>query len=206
MQAKWLKQSGSDEVIIVFGGWAIGPSSLAHLSGSQDVLYVDDYRLLSALPQLSDYKLKTLVAYSFGVAAAAHWLTKYPDVFDRKVAINGSPTPVDRRLGIPPVIFKRTKEGLSQDSFQSFLILCFGAEQPHTDINVEARQAELQAVEDRGAAKTPQFDGTWISTEDRIFPSANLERAFADQADRTTSIAAPHVPFAHWSSWDEVIQ
>ncbi len=206
MQFRWLQRNDSDRVIVCFGGWAIGTSALVQLNSQRDVLYVDDFRTLSELPDLSAYHHKTLFAFSFGVAAAAHWLQSFADPFDQKVAMNGSASPVDRRLGIPPAIFTRTKEGLSAETFQSFLSLCHGTLQPEMQIDVDARQAELAAVEMRGAAAAPDFDRIWISTEDRIFPATNLRRAFDAQSAHVREIKAPHVPFASFETWEQLIQ
>ena len=146
MQVRWLKQSAdASGIIVIFGGWAIGSGVLSHLEGDQDLLFVDDYRTLdSDLPDLSAYSQRTAVAWSFGVAAFAHWLAGRPDIFNRKVAITGSLSPVDRRLGIPPVVFERTVQGLTEESYQGFLALCFGETQPRQDIDVDARRAELE--------------------------------------------------------------
>lgn len=205
MQSAWLKYNGHSELIVVFGGWALGPEMFRHLSGPEDVLFVDDYRDLDGLPNFSTYQNRTAVAFSFGVAAIAHLDSAARDQFDRTVAINGSPIPVDRRMGIPPVVYQKTLEGLSHDSFQSFAALCYGEDQPDTPIDVAARAEELEAVRNRGAADCPTFDRVWISQKDRIFPPANLARAFGGQEDVIRSIDAPHVPFSAWDSWQEII-
>lgn len=205
MKSVWLKQDGHRDLIVIFGGWALGAGMFAHLSGSEDVLFVDDYRELDNLPNLSAYQNRTAVAFSFGVAAFAHLDSATRDQFDRTVAINGSPAPVDRRMGIPPVVYKKTRDGLSHESFQNFTALCYGEDQPDIPIDLAARAAELEAVQDRGTADCPIFNRIWISQKDRIFPPANLARAFAGQEDIIRSIDAPHVPIAAWDSWQEVI-
>lgn len=205
MQSVWLKHNGHSDLIVIFGGWALGAEMFRHLAGPGDVLFVDDYRDLDGLPDLSNYQHRTAVAYSFGVAAFAHLDASVRDQFDRSVAINGSPAPVDRRLGIPPVVFQKTLDGLSQASFQSFAALCYGESQPNLEFDVAARAAELATVQQRGAADCPTFDRIWISQKDRIFPPANLARAFGGQEDVIRSIDAPHVPFTAWDSWQEVV-
>ncbi|SHG82451.1 pimeloyl-ACP methyl esterase BioG family protein [Cognatishimia maritima] len=204
MQARWLQRNDANDVLVCFGGWAIGAEPLQPLKTDTDVLFVDDYRDLVALPDLSGYTTRTVVAYSFGVAAFAHWLQANEDPFDRKIAINGSPTPIDRRLGIHPKIFARTCEHLSHETFQDFVALCYGEPQPEQLIDIAARHAELLAVAARGPAPSPDFDRIWISSEDRIFPAANLNAVFRPQAARIQQIDASHVPFEHWQSWDEV--
>lgn len=205
MQPVWLKQNGHSDLIVIFGGWVLGAEMFRHLAGPEDVLFVDDYRDLDGLPDFSAYKHRTAVAYSFGVSAFAHLDEAVRAKFDRCIAINGSPAPVDRRKGIPPVVFQKTLDGLTEKSFQSFAALCYGESQPNQKIDIDARKAELRAVQQRGAANCPAFDRIWISQKDRIFPPANLTRAFAGQEENIRSIDAPHVPFAAWDSWREVI-
>ncbi|MDC0738454.1 DUF452 family protein [Cognatishimia sp. SS12] len=205
MQCRWLHQDDANQVIVVFGGWALGPGLFAHLAGACDVLYVDDYRTLAPLPDLSKYTQRSLIAYSFGVAAFGHWQAQYQGQFDQKIAINGSLTPVHRREGIPPAIFQATHDGLSQESFQEFVTLCFGTEQPHHAIDTAARRAELAAVAARGPAPNPGFDAALISTADRIFPAANLRRAWAGHGAAPIEVDAPHVPFARWDKWVDLL-
>jgi pimeloyl-[acyl-carrier protein] methyl ester esterase len=213
MQVRWLKQgAGRDEVIVVFGGWAIGSQCFAHLTGGQDVLFVDDYRdLTGELPDLSAYARRRLVAWSFGVAAFGHWQSELGQLgrrmaFDSRVAVNGSLTPVHPKTGIPPRVFRQTEAGLSEASFQDFLTHSFNAPQPWQSFDAALHHAELLAVEARGAAPTCAWDRIWISGQDRIFPAQNLERAWADQPDAIRRIDAPHVAFAAWSAWQELWQ
>ncbi|MEC8573421.1 MAG: pimeloyl-ACP methyl esterase BioG family protein, partial [Pseudomonadota bacterium] len=164
MEIRWLKQNKAADVIVVFGGWAVGPDVFAHLAGPQDLLFASDYRNLDAeLPDLSGYQNVTLVAWSFGVAAYAHWQKDRTDPFDRKIAVNGTLAPVDEARGIPPAVLAKTAEGLSEQSFAQFLRRTFNAPQPPRSIDVEARRAELHAVAARGAAPAVAFDQVWLS-------------------------------------------
>ncbi|WP_164660176.1 pimeloyl-ACP methyl esterase BioG family protein [Tropicibacter sp. Alg240-R139] len=207
MKTNWLQQSNTaDEVIVIFGGWALGAAPFDHLHGPQDVLFVQDYRdFMTALPDLSSYARATLVAYSFGVASYAHWQATHPDPFDRKVAINGTCTPVNRVTGIPPVALSKTIETLSPQAYQLFLARCYGVKQESAEIDVDARKAELIAIGERGDASVVAFDQIWISSADKIMPAANQLRGWQGQENRVTQIDAPHVPFACWSNWQEVI-
>ncbi|MFW8636254.1 pimeloyl-ACP methyl esterase BioG family protein [Cribrihabitans pelagius] len=205
MEFRWLKQESADEAIVVFGGWAIGPEVFAHLEGPEDILFASDYRDLRAgLPDLSGYQRVRLLAWSFGVASYAHWQQGRADPFAAKVAVNGSLQPVSRAAGIPPVTFRRTAETLSLNSYQQFLSHAFGAPQPAQMLDVEARRAELLAVEQRGDAPRLRLDRIWISGADRIFPPASLARAWAGQPVRR--IEAPHVPFVQFTAWEELFQ
>jgi biotin synthesis protein BioG len=204
MEVRWLKQGSSAEAIVVFGGWAVGSKVFAHLAGDQDVLFVNDYRDLNAdLPDLGAYTRVSLLAWSFGVAAYGHWQQRRVDCFDRKVAVNGSLTPVCRERGIPPVAMKKTIETLSPDAYQLFQTRVFGTRQPVAAIDVAARREELLAVQERGAAPDPGFDHIWISSRDKIFPPANLARAWEGQQLR--SCVASHMPFDQFATWEELL-
>jgi pimeloyl-[acyl-carrier protein] methyl ester esterase len=205
VQQRWLKrQSGATELIVVFGGWAIGPAVFSHLTTSADLLYLSDYTSLEYdLPDFSAYQSRSLVAWSFGVASYGHWQQGRPDPFSRKVALNGSMAPADRQTGIAPKVLQKTIDTLSQDSFQVFLNRCFNAPQPHHPVDVPARRAELIAIQARGSAATDlSWDRVWISGKDRIFSPANMKRAWPGA---TLLPDAAHVPFSTWSSWDEVL-
>ncbi|MEP2718249.1 pimeloyl-ACP methyl esterase BioG family protein [Pseudophaeobacter sp.] len=212
MQYRWIRKSQTPvlgpgprrEAIVVFGGWAVGPEVFTHLAGDQDVLFIQDYRSLEMdLPDLSGYAHVSLLAWSFGVAAYGHWQAGRADPFDRKVAVNGSLSPVDRDTGIPPVALRKTIKTLSTESYQLFLSRAFGSAQPAAVTDVEARKAELLAVEARGPAPDPGFDRVWISSRDKIFPPANLARAWAGQGMRQCE--APHMPFAAFASWQALL-
>ncbi|MBO9442834.1 DUF452 family protein [Phaeobacter italicus] len=205
MEIRWLKQNKAADVIVVFGGWAVGPDVFAHLAGPQDLLFASDYRNLDAeLPDLSGYQNVTLVAWSFGVAAYAHWQKDRTNPFDRKIAVNGTLAPVDEARGIPPAVLAKTAEGLSEQSFAQFLRRTFNAPQPPRSIDVEARRAELHAVAARGAAPAVAFDQVWLSGRDRIFPPVNQHRAWDGATQRELPTAA-HAPFDQFDSWQGVI-
>lgn len=204
MEMRWLNQTGAAEAIVIFGGWAVGPEVFAHLEGEQDVLFVSDYRDLNAdLPDLSGYDSTSLLAWSFGVASYAHWQQGRLDPFARKVAVNGTLTPVDRTCGIPPVAMQKTIETLSPETYQLFVSRVFGARQPIAEIEVDARRQELLAVQARAGAPDPGFDQILISQKDKIFPAANMRRAWDGR--QIQEITAAHMPFDRFSSWQELL-
>lgn len=204
MQFEWAKRDNNKNIIVVFGGWAVGFAPLAHLEGDVDVLFVSDFRDIDAdLPDLGAYENKSLVAFSFGVAGYAHWQAIHTDPFSFKVAINGTVTPVDRQSGIPPVIMQKTIDALDPNSLQVFLMRCFGEKQPFFDADIAALKEELETVLQRGAAATIDFDKVIISDKDRIFLSANLKRAYQNRD--VVCVPGPHIPFGAWSRWEEVL-
>lgn len=195
MTSQWLTQKGAPYLVLIFGGWALGPAPFSAPTGDQDVLFVEDYRNLDLpTPDQSTYKTVSILAYSFGIASALHWLDRAGFAPDHLVAINGTPCPADPEKGIAPDRVRATAEGLSDASFAHFCRRAGVTTPPQ--INIPARRDELLAIADRGSAPTRRFDKIWISTKDRIIPAAAQRAAWADQADRVTEIDAPHMPFA----------
>lgn len=97
MREEWISRTGAKRVLVVFGGWAIGPDPFVHLAQDCDLLFVSDYRELDWTPKgLDAYEERILLAWSFGVAGYAHWQDGRADPFTRKIAVNGTLTPADR--------------------------------------------------------------------------------------------------------------
>ncbi|KPN62824.1 biotin synthesis protein BioG [Aliiroseovarius crassostreae] len=212
MNARWLTRTGAPALIILFGGWALGPEPFAPLTGGQardqtgdqtgdqDLLFVDDYRCLDLPPpDRTAYETVTVLAYSFGVASALHWLDQTGFSPDHLVAVNGTPCPADPQKGIRPEVVRATADGLTEASFARFCRRAGMTAPPQIDI--APRRDELLAILARGNARPRHFDRIWISAQDRIIPSAAQRQAWAAQADQIREINAPHMPFAPGQTW-----
>lgn len=204
MKAQWLQRDDADELIVVFGGWALGAAPFAHLGGEADVLLLTDYRALDFDPEpLRPYARRSLIAYSFGVVGTGHALASKELDFDRMIAVCGSLHPVDERFGIPPERVRQTADNLSETSLRQFARRA-GSPLPG-DCDIPALQAELLAVIARGCAPDPEFDRVWLARGDRIFPPENLEAAWRDQADRVRWLETGHNPFAAFTDWRDLL-
>lgn len=204
MKGQWLQRNGADELILVFGGWALGAAPFAHLSGSADILLLSDYRTLDFDAEtLRPYAQRTLIAYSFGVAAAGHALASAALEFDRKVAVCGSLRPSDERFGIPPERVRQTADQLTEASLRQFARRA-GSAAPETS-DIPALRDELLAVIARGPAPDPGFDRIWLARRDRIVPPENLEAAWRDQGDQVRWLETSHNPFAAFTAWSDVL-
>ena len=228
MKLKWLKQSIDDEsdrkLIFFFGGWGLGDQVVEHLMFDEfDVLFLNDYRNLSFYFSLNEsiiferYQERILVAWSFGVAAASSWVANsFAFTFDRKIAINGTMQAVDRYLGIPEAIVKKTKDTLSNESFKLFAQRCFGNEDMMfelTAINIDACGEELDVFLNSETIEINGWDTVWLSRNDEIFPANNMlkswhqynqQKNMNEQATIYT-IDAPHAPFRQWKRWREIV-
>lgn len=202
MRRHWLARQGGSELTLVFGGWALGPSPFVVLADGVDVLVVDDYRDLSDdLPETADYDSVRMLAYSFGVASAAHWLGGRSLRPTRCVAVNGTLFPADAERGIAPEMVAATADGLTEASFARFCRRAGLAGDVPT-LDIPAAQAELRNIAARGPAPGFEFDRVWIASRDRIIPTAAQEAAWAHIPQAIRRMDGPHVPFAKGQSWE----
>ncbi|WP_170418587.1 pimeloyl-ACP methyl esterase BioG family protein [Ruegeria atlantica] len=205
MKQRWVSRSGTDELILVFGGWALGGAPFAGLTGQSDVLFVDDFRHLDdPLPDLAAYDRINLIAFSFGVASAAHWLAHTGFRPSRLIAVSGTLHPADPKRGIGPDMIRATADHLTEASFAKFCRRA-GLDGPVPEIDIEAAKAELHAVIDRGGAPEMAFDRIWIPQKDRIIPTRAQEVAWATQQPVARGIPASHIPFRDGQNWQEWI-
>lgn len=168
---------------------------------------VEGYTALEALPELEAYDRVSLLAYSFGVASAAHWLAETdPPKVDRKVAVAGTLFPADPAKGIAPDTVRATAEGglTPPATFAKFCRRAgLGGPAP-PQIDIDAARAELLAIADRGSAPNPPgFDRVWLPTRDRIIPTHAQAAAWAGHPDMR-EVEGGHVPFRPpGQSWEE---
>lgn len=203
MRAEWLSRTGRADLLLVLGGWAVGAEPFRHLETAADVLVLSDYRVLDWRDAVTaGYDRVTLVAYSFGVAAAGAVLPQLTRPPVQLHAFCGSPFPCDARRGIAPGVLRATAEGLSEASLARFARRA-GAPVPAPDI--AALRDELCAVAARPPAPVPAFDRITLARRDRIFAPAALTLAWADQASRLRWTETGHTPFAGWQSWTEAL-
>lgn len=202
MKTRWLQQNRANSVLVLFGGWAVGPGVFSGISGDMDVLFVDEYQLLDVdMPDLSGYDRITLLAYSFGVAAAGWWMANSDVPLARKVAVNGTLHPADPRRGIGARRIHATADGLDAAGFATFCHMA-GMDVPDAEIDYDVRRAELRAVADRPAAPEATFDRIWIARSDRIILAAHQRRAWQGQAQAIREVDGGHVPFAASQTWE----
>ncbi len=203
MKKQWLARSGTADLILIFGGWALGSAPFQQLSSDHDQLFVDDYiRLDDPLHETSDYDRVTLVSFSFGVVSAAHWVNDFNVRPTRLVAIGGTLYPADPRWGIAPEMIRATADNLTEASFSKFCRRA-GLGMPVPILDVPQARAELNAVIARGPAPELSFDRIWVPQRDRIIPTSAQEAAWKDQASVVRGVDAPHVPFHKGQNWTE---
>lgn len=203
MRSQWLQRQNTESLTLVFGGWGLGATPFRPLTGSEDVLFVDDYQTLDLDPKITaPYRKTALLAFSFGVASALHWLATTQWRPDRLIAVNGTAYPADPDKGIAPDVAQATADRLTEARFASFVRRCGG---PALDLcpDIPTRRAELHAIIARGPAPERPFDVIWISQNDKIIPPAAQRTAWQSQIGVIRELAAPHQPFAHGQRWED---
>lgn len=202
------------DIIVIFLGWGTDAAFINSLRHPGcDIMAVWDYRDDSFdHTVLLRYRHVYVFAWSMGVMMARLTLQRHTELHPVLcIAVNGSPTPVDDRTGIPEAIFNGTLAGLTDVTLRKFRRrMCHTAKEfeeycatlPSRDID-ELRD-ELRMLGER-ASRIPscapdiQWDRAIIAESDRIFPIENMRRAWSGMT-RVRETQGGHLP-----DWQEII-
>ena len=228
MKHCWLHQQGNQDCLLFFAGWGMCPEVFADIpSGDIDVLMFHDYRgmeiedLTSALAEGGGeaYRHVYLLSWSMGVWAASLFFGKnsanLPSLF-AAIAIGGTCSPIDDKLGLPEQNFAEMAEQLTPARVKAFHSSMF-ADEEHADRfalsfqrgerGVGELQEELQALASayrKGAEPSEIYTHKIVTGRDRIFPARNQVRAWGRTACRQLSLS--HFPFYLWPNWSVMLQ
>jgi biotin synthesis protein BioG len=194
MNHQLISSVGSDRLILIFAGWAMDPTPFSHLSkNGYDVMVVWDYRALDFDENwVSKYNEICLIAWSFGVFAAASTLGRIRSLITQRIAINGTLSPINDSLGIPRDIFNKTVEGMDErnlrkfyrrmmDSAQTFN--SFWEHRPQRPIDELIAELKLYgAYANTLKAEISKWDRAIVGLNDAIFPAANQLKAWTGNA------------------------
>lgn len=217
MQNHWIIKNNNKNLIVFFGGWSFDYKPFECLrSEKYDVLMFYDYNDLNIenhlLKEIETYSSKTLVTWSMGVFIAYLLKDKLPD-FDKKIAVNGTPYPVDDEFGIPHRTFdltlKYAETGLQgkfyQNVFSNEDFLQKYLENP-VQRTIENRVKELETLDKLIKNTKIEYDKTFydksiVGANDKIIPTKNQLKMWGDLAQ---IIDCGHFPFYNYNSWDEI--
>lgn len=186
MQTLYLRRDNSTRLIAVFLGWAMDHRPFAGLyRPGYDLVLVWDYSdPVLDCAQWLEYEEIVVVGWSMGV----YFSTLLPEEVERKVtrriAVNGTLTPMHDSTGIPEAIFMGTLRGLNERNLEKFYFrVCgsrevynaFMANRPGRDL--EQLRAELASMASLPEARA-KFDLALVSDSDAIFPPENQRRAW----------------------------
>lgn len=219
MQARWVRHNGSAQVILFMNGCGMDERVVARMAqpAGRDMLMVFNYTDLGVPDAVHDLldsgATITLVAWSMGVWAAGALADKMERI-SGSVAVNGTASPLNDLYGIPPVLYRATVAGFSEENCRSFYRrMCGTADnlrrflESAPDRSLADQHAELAAIETLAAAPTAlpafPFRSAIVASQDRIIPTANMQRFWAEHGGCRT-VDMPHYPFFHLS-WEELI-
>ena len=197
MKIDFLRRSGSPTLELFFAGWGMDSRPFAWAADSPHTAHCDfavcyDYSDMAldaeALRPYSEVRVR---AWSLGVYAASLVLPGLHCAVSSALAINGTLTPVDDTLGIPVAVYDATLENLSAESVDRFNRRMCGAHRavfearrsPHSLArSVDSLLAELKHIRECAARKDraqfTDWDMAILSRKDRIFPIANMRKAW----------------------------
>ncbi len=210
MQTVWTLNGGAatGNLLLFFSGWAMDARATAHLAVPEgtDLCVCFDYTDLATpdVERWKGYAQVRLAAWSMGVWAAEQVVPALGLNVVRAVAVNGTPTPVDDRYGIPERIARGTCDNLTEQSFFKFMMRVSRGFKFIPESGLEARKAELSRI-----INAPPHAGkiAWnkaiISTQDAIFPPENLHSYWNGRCP-IREIEAPHYPFHLFKQWKEL--
>ena len=217
MKAYWLNKQNNKKLIVFFAGWSFDYHPFATLdTNGYDVIFVYDYNNIEVpyeLNNLQNYKEKFLVAWSMGVFVANKLKDLFGD-YDYKLAINGTPTPVDDNYGIPVKIFELTLKHVAKGLEGKFYRNIFLTQEEYNLYSsypvrrtIENRISELENL--YSICKDDErsfYDFAIISEHDKIIPPANQIASY--KRDMTEFVILPygHFLFYNFSSWDEILR
>lgn len=193
---------------IFFAGWGSSPERFRDLrpAGGQDLFLLWDFNgAVGSLPDLSRYETVDVVGWSLGVRIAADWVMESPVPVRRFTAVAGTLTPIDRRLGILPVVFDRTTDRFGEATLEGFLLNMTGSVEAArtlrgTERTLDSLGRELRLLRD--TYRDTPFEGDLrarvqtlaavIPEADRIVPAAAQRRAWEALSVTPVSTGEPH--------------
>ena len=216
MQYHWLNKNNNNKLIIFFAGWSFDYNPFKFLNCTDfDVLILYDYNTLE-VPEIPKYKKYYLISWSIGVFTAYILKNKLPK-FDLKIAINGTPYPVDDNKGIPLKPFlltlKHAKQGLEGKFYQNIFDTTKDFEtynENQVKRTVDNRVDELnnlyKLIKQTQINYESFYDKAIISQNDIIIPTKNQINFWQNNTKSIKMLESGHFPFYNFKSWEEILQ
>ncbi|MCM1348155.1 MAG: DUF452 family protein [Firmicutes bacterium] len=203
MKVVLTSETGSSRLLLLFAGWSMDCHPFARLKQADcDISVAYDYSdgIVSDF-NFNRYKEIMVVAWSFGVIAAAHFISTHAALpITSRTAVNGTVHPVHESMGIPAAVFDGTLNGLSESSLKRFYRrMCGGAAAADRWLankpvrTIESLGAELRAIAAMPEA-TVRWDKAWVAMNDRIIPPENQIRAWNMEGVTIRKSEWPHLP------------
>lgn len=216
MQFHWLNKQNNSKLIIFFAGWSFDENPFKFLACENfDVLIVYDYSTIDEnIEKFTSYKEINLIAWSMGVFVAYLLKDKLPK-FNKKIAINGTPLPVNDEFGIPVKPFlltlRHARTGLEGKFYQNIFDTKEEFEKYSTmsvNRSIENRETELKSLYDKIQSAEINYnrfyDKSLISSRDKIIPTKNQINFWQNNAE-IEMLESGHFPYYNFKSWNEIL-
>ncbi len=216
MQFHWLNKQNNSKLIIFFAGWSFDENPFKFLACENfDVLIVYDYSTIDEnIEKFTSYKEINLIAWSMGVFVAYLLKDKLPK-FNKKIAINGTPLPVNDEFGIPVKPFlltlRHARTGLEGKFYQNIFDTKEEFEKYSTmsvNRSIENRETELKSLYDKIRSAEINYnrfyDKALISSRDKIIPTKNQINFWQNNAE-IEMLESGHFPYYNFKSWNEIL-
>lgn len=216
MQFHWLNKQNNSKLIIFFAGWSFDENPFKFLACENfDVLIVYDYSTIDEnIEKFTSYKEINLIAWSMGVFVAYLLKDKLPK-FNKKIAINGTPLPVNDEFGIPIKPFlltlRHARTGLEGKFYRNIFDTKEEFEKYSTmsvNRSIENRETELKSLYDKIRSAEINYsrfyDKALISSRDKIIPTKNQINFWQNNAE-IEMLESGHFPYYNFKSWNEIL-
>lgn len=190
MKQIYLIHEHHPRLLLFFAGWGADETPFKNYRpADSDYMLCYDYRSLDFdTSLLAEYTDIRAVGWSMGVWAATRIMASFPLPVSRRIAINGTPFPIDEELGIPPAIFQGTLDGLTDVSLHKFLRRMCADSAAFKEFLQRTPRRPLEELREELAAiahsytTLPPCEAVWdlgiVGAADRIIPPTNQERAW----------------------------
>lgn len=177
-------------MLMFFAGWGADETPFkAYHPESSDFMICYDYRTLDFDKSgLDKYRDINVIGWSMGVWAASQTVPRLSLPIAQSIAINGTPYPIDKHLGIPPALFRGTLDGLTGASLHKFLRrMCADGAAFKAFLQITPRRPleelreELAKIEQMYKTLLPatfRWQQAVVGGNDRIIPPANQLQAW----------------------------
>lgn len=219
MQYNFLHRQPRQKLLVFLNGWGMDEQPLSPLLTTRyDVLVVYDYTHLredtGILKLLEEYQERVLIAWSMGVLAGQLLFSGDKDLFNHRIAINGTLCPIDNDFGIPLDNYRGTLAQFNETSRLKFyrrmcrqkgIVKTFLENMPRRSLQNQ-REELAYFWEQKNCLEQEQsiYDDVIVSSQDFIVPTANQVRYW--EGSRIIMVEAPHFPFYDWTYWDDIVQ
>ena len=213
MKTLLFRNNNDKKLTLFFTGWGFDCNPFTDIlsrSGNNVLMCYDYSDLYFDFDTLKEWEDIKIIAWSMGVWASSVLMEQHAKLRFPAIAINGTTSPIDIRTGIPPQVFHKTLNELSEETLLKFFRnICLNEEtylqlldnRPRRDI--EDLRNELSSIEKLShqfLGNPNYFHKAIIGKRDRIFPYANQKSAWKNCPDIHIVDDAHFLSVENWQS------